>query len=293
MEDPLDRIQRRLVDVTDGHTGRIWITTEAEMIGAGLEEQLTCFLKDHPDVNFVLIDTLQKIRDMKSEQYSYAGDYRTMTAIKAIADRFGIAILLIHHTRKQPSTDPFDMISGTTGLMGCADSSFVLLKNERLSDCADFYGTGRDIEFLHLNLRFSGERMCWELIGSNLENEEPPKHDRILRLIRDFAEEKEEWRGTATELLAELKSRSLDLELSPNVLVRIINANMPMLRNFYKVAYSTLPRRDNTKRFSLRILRDVVLEDCPASDVYANDDLPDICGHTAPIEPIAPQQYAG
>ena len=69
LEDPLSRVQRRLVDVTDGHTGRIWIVTEAEMIGNGLEEQLVNFLAENPAVNFVLIDTLQKIRDMKSENY--------------------------------------------------------------------------------------------------------------------------------------------------------------------------------------------------------------------------------
>ena len=114
-----------------------------------------------------LIDTLQKIRDMKSENYCYAGDYRTMSILKAIADRFHIAILLIHHTRKQPSADPFDMISGTTGLMGCADSSFVLRKDKRLSEFADFYGTGRDIEDLHFSLRFNLEEKCWDLVSSN------------------------------------------------------------------------------------------------------------------------------
>ena len=43
------------------------------MIGNGLEEQLVFFLAENPAVNFVLIETLQKIRDTKSKKYCYAG----------------------------------------------------------------------------------------------------------------------------------------------------------------------------------------------------------------------------
>ena len=229
----------------------------------------------------MLIDTLQKIRDMKSENYCYAGDYRTMSILKAIADRFHIAILLIHHTRKQPSADPFDMISRTTGLMGCADSSFVLRKDKRLSEFADFYGTGRDIEDLHFSLRFNLEEKCWDLVSSNLQDADPPKHDRVLQLIRDFAKEKGEWKGTAAELLVELKNRDPGLNLTANVLIRIMNANSVMLRNFYKVSYHSLPKRNNMKRFSLRYLFDIVVENTVENDL---SDMPDNTGHIALIE---------
>lgn len=290
LEDPLSRVQRRLVDVTDGHTGKIWIVTEAEMIGNGLEEQLVNFLAENPAVNFVLIDTLQKIRDMKSENYCYAGDYRTMSILKAIADRFHIAILLIHHTRKQPSADPFDMISGTTGLMGCADSSFVLRKDKRLSEFADFYGTGRDIEDLHFSLRFNLEEKCWDLVSSNLQDAEPPKHDHVLQLIRDFTKEKEEWKGTAAELLVELKNRNPGLDLTANVLIRIMNANSVMLRNFYKVSYHSLPKRNNMKRFSLRYLFDVAVENAVNADPSDSSDMSDNIGHIALIGLTGPTE---
>ena len=283
LEDPLSRVQRRLVDVTDGHTGKIWIVTEAEMIGNGLEEQLVNFLAERPGVNFVLIDTLQKIRDMRSENYCYAGDYRTMSILKTIADRFHIAILLIHHTRKQPSSDPFDMISGTTGLMGCADSSFILRKDKRLSEYADFFGTGRDIEDLHFSLRFNAEEKCWDLVSSNLEESEPPKHDRVLQLVRDFTKEKEEWIGSAAELLQELNTRTANLDLTANVLIRIMNANSTMLKNYYKVAYQILPKRNNVKRISLRFLVDVIVSDPGETDRSDTSDMSDNIGHIALI----------
>ena len=48
----------------------------------------------------IIIDTLQKIRELGSEKGSCAGDYNAMTRLKSIADRFGIVVMAIHHTRK-------------------------------------------------------------------------------------------------------------------------------------------------------------------------------------------------
>jgi len=280
LEDSLDRVQRRLVDVTNAQTQGLWIATEMDMIGCGFEKQLTVFLRGHPKVNFVLIDTLQKIRDMKSERYSYAGDYQTMTTLKSIADQFSIAIMVIHHTRKAPASDPFDMVSGTTGLMGCADSTFVMRKEERLSKAATLDATGRDIENLHFDLRFSDETMCWEMINSNLGDQDLPKHDAVLKLVRSFMNEHENWYGTASELLQELLVRQPDLDLTANVLVRILNAHIPFLRNFYKVNYKGGLRKNNTKFISLQLLKE--------EDVYAmsdTSDMSDNCGHIEHIEP--------
>ena len=132
LEDTDQRLQRRLVEVTGGETGDLTIATDAELLGSGLEEQLTNFLSDHPETKFVIIDTLQKIRQLKADSYSYAGDYATLTVLKQIADRFDLTILLVHHTRKQEAYDAVDKISGTTGLIGCADGSLILEKENRL-----------------------------------------------------------------------------------------------------------------------------------------------------------------
>lgn len=43
-------------------------------------------------------------------------------ALKNLADKLRIAILLVHHTRKCRDNDPFNMISGTTGISGCVDA---------------------------------------------------------------------------------------------------------------------------------------------------------------------------
>ena len=252
LEDTLDRLQRRLVEVTGGESGRIYLATQAEIMGNGLEEQLIGFLTAHPDVGLVIIDTLQKIRELKSEQCSYAGDYNAMTRLKTIADRFGVAVLAIHHTRKAQSADPFQRVSGTTGLMGCADSTFVLLKDERASDVLKLYGTGRDVRDLELGLCFRQNPIDWVLTDSSVGILKPAR-DRELRAIASFAADVRMWEGTATELTELLSQRDTELLLKPNALVRILNAAGPLLEDQYGFRCNHR-REDNTKLLRLTYL---------------------------------------
>lgn len=69
-------------------------------LGNGLEEQLQEFMKQHTDTRLIIIDTLQKVREVGGDNYSYANDYEVITRLKQFADSYGICILLVHHTRK-------------------------------------------------------------------------------------------------------------------------------------------------------------------------------------------------
>ena len=234
LEDTAQRIQRRLSEVTGGEADRVWIATEAELLGSGFERQLGNFLTAHPNTGFVIIDTLQRIRQMKSEKYSYAGDYEVMTALKSIADRFNITILVVHHTRKEESEDAFNMISGTNGLMGCADGAMVLQKPSRLSKTATLDVTGREIADLQLKLEFDDSKH-WQFIeyGKEEPDEGPSK---FLSAVQKLVSESHEWRGTASELLDCLKG-SLDSDVKPNVLSRRLKASSSRLSQEYGVSY--------------------------------------------------------
>ena len=121
LEDDFQRIQSRMFmmyGVND--TDRLHFATAAGKIGNGLEEQLENFVREHPDTRLIIIDTMQKIREVGGEAYSYASDYEIIGRLKQFADKHCICVLTVHHTRKQPAGDSFEMISGTTGLLGCA-----------------------------------------------------------------------------------------------------------------------------------------------------------------------------
>ena len=132
LEDDFQRIQSRMFmmyGVAD--TASLHFATAANKIGNGLDAQLENFIKEHPDTKLVIIDTMQKIRKAGGEAYSYASDYEIIGKLKRFADRHSICIVTVHHTRKQPAGDSFETISGTTGLLGCADGALLMQKKKR------------------------------------------------------------------------------------------------------------------------------------------------------------------
>ena len=162
LEDTFNRLQNRIFQLIDGGDApeRLILQTECPSIGQGLEEQVESLIHTYRDVGLVVIDTLQKVRVSDGNGGMYANDYKEAGALKKLADKYGICILLIHHLRKQTASDPFEQISGSTGLMGVADTSWVM-QRKRMSQTADILLTGRDMDDRTLHLR---EKNCvWTL----------------------------------------------------------------------------------------------------------------------------------
>lgn len=208
LEDTYSRLRDRIYKLSDTGSPHLYLTILSGGIGTGIEEQIEAFLNDYPKTKFIIIDTLQKIRNgnsTSSKQGMYGDDYDDISSIKAIADKYGIAIMLVHHVRKmKDSDDPFNEISGSTGLVGAADTAFVFKKNNFAGNTATLYGRGRDIEFQELTLR--QENLIWELVEHRTREEiEKVNIPQFLLRLVEFVEERNEWSGTATELLAELE----------------------------------------------------------------------------------------
>lgn len=202
LEDTFNRLQNRIFQLIDGGDApeRLILQTECPSIGQGLEEQVESLIHTYCDVGLIVIDTLQKVRVSDGNGGIYANDYKEAGALKKIADKYGICILLIHHLRKQTATDPFDQISGSTGLMGVADTSWVM-QRKRMSQTADILLTGRDMDDRTLHLR--EENCIW-----TLEDEETAE-EREIKAVPDYLwkaakyiESVGNWQGTASELLA-------------------------------------------------------------------------------------------
>ena len=135
--------------------------TESRILGDGLTEKLEQFLREHPDTVLVIIDTLQMIRGSSYEN-TYANDYCDLSVLKRLADTHSIAVLLIHHLRKEKADDVFNGISGTTAISGAVDSSFTLVEEQRGSSRARLSCIGRDIEYRELELRCGADNV-WEV----------------------------------------------------------------------------------------------------------------------------------
>ena len=165
LEDTLKRIKDRLFDLTDDSTRSFHLAVTCGLIGNGLEEEIINFLEDFPKTKLVIIDTLQKVRDSKGSTGKtgmYGNDYDDISSIKRIADEHDISIILVHHLRKlKDGDDPFNEVSGSTGITGAADTNYVL-KRKRSSRDATLLACGRDVEYQELTLRF--QDLKWELV---------------------------------------------------------------------------------------------------------------------------------
>ena len=164
LEDTFNRLQNRIFQLIDGGDApeRLILQTECPSIGQGLEEQMESLIHTYRDVGLIVIDTLQKVRVSDGNGGMYANDYKEAGVLKKLADKYGICILLIHHLRKQSAADPFDQISGSTGLMGVADTSWVM-QRKRMSQTADILLTGRDMDDRTLHLRKKIASGLWKM----------------------------------------------------------------------------------------------------------------------------------
>ena len=234
LEDDYRRLQERMYRMfgTDD-TENLYFSVSSKPLGNGLTDQLSGFIREHPDTTLVIIDTLQKIREVDSDSYSYAKDYEIINQLKQFSDSWGICLLLVHHTRKQKSSDNFDMISGTNGLLGCADGACMLYKATRTSNKATLEISGRDQQDQKIHLIRDEEKLCWNFEKAETELwKEPP--EPLLECIANLVtEENPTWQGTATELI-----EKLGLDMKPNVVSLKLNVNAGRLMNDYSIRYT-------------------------------------------------------
>ena len=249
LEDDYARLQRRLsgmfgVECADN----LYFATQAKTLNEGLDKQLEEFLKEHTDARLIIIDTLQKVREVGGDRYSYSSDYEIVTKLKSFSDKYGICLLVVHHTRKLESEDSFDMISGTNGLLGAADGAFIMYKKKRTDNEAVMDIVGRDQPDQELTIEFDRECCVWKFKKAETELWKQPPNP-LLEAINNFlTEDKPEWEGTATELVSQLP----DMQIQANVLSRKLNVVNSQLLNNYGIFYDN--KRGHERKIVLKRL---------------------------------------
>lgn len=219
LEDDYRRLQERLYRMFGTEsTDNLYFSVSASQLGNGLDEQFARFVAEHRDTKLIIIDTLQKVREVGGDNYSYANDYQIMARLKSFADAHGLCLLLVHHTRKQNADDKFDMISGTSGLLGAADGAFLLQKEKRTGNAATLEVSGRDQQDQKLYLIRNTETLLWDLQKAETELwKEPPEPllDEIAELVM---KDNPYWEGSPTALVA-----LINMDIQPHVITRKLN----------------------------------------------------------------------
>ena len=232
LEDTIDRLHFRLSHITDDGSEQSYFATEADNLSGSLIPQLETFMAAYPDTGLVVVDTLQRVRGAVNDKNAYANDYDEIGRIKSFADRFKIAVLLIHHVRKMPDSDPFNMVSGSVGIIGAVDSMYVLEKDKRTANKATLHVTGRDIEDMQLLLEFDRDMTVWRFV-SYLSGD--PTADTLTPVLVKFLSSKKTFSGTATELLDSLKGIDSSVSCSPNSLTRLLKERALILEKQHHI----------------------------------------------------------
>lgn len=212
LEDNLNRLQARMNQVLSGGAAppQFYFTTRAPKMDNGLLDTLENHLKQHPDTKLVIVDTLQKIRGLAMPRESgYAQDYREMETIKEFMDKRGVSVLFVHHNRKmRDDDDPFNMISGTNGLMGAVDTVWTITKDKRNDGEATLHITGRDVEQSDTVIKFDKQSGKWQPIGAAdwiAEQRARQSYDEspIVMTIKKLLDQSPDhrWDGTAKDLM--------------------------------------------------------------------------------------------
>lgn len=188
----LEGNQRRIKDRVGailGHNQAEWpnnvhVYTEWEKGDACLE-RLEQWMLAYPDTRMIVIDLLAEIRPpMEPRANQYDHDREMLVKLNKLAERYGVAMVVIHHTRKAKGDDVFDEVSGTLGINGAVSTLWILSRQPDGHVMLSM--TGRDL--VHdepLALRWDGYA-CQFVIEGNA-NEVALSHERkeILDLLSD------------------------------------------------------------------------------------------------------------
>lgn len=189
LEDNWRRLQKRMRTLLgDGpKPERLLFFTDWPRLDQGGLEEIEAWADRAKNPRLVIIDTLAKLRPARdNRETQYEGDYRAMTGLHRLANDRGLAVLGVHHTRKAEADDPFDTVSGTSGLTGAADTILVLRRDT--TGHVILHGRGRDLEELEIAMRFEAERGLWSPIGSAAEVRRSDERNTILDALDDAGE---------------------------------------------------------------------------------------------------------
>lgn len=186
LEDPPRRLKSRLKKLLAGSPVPDGLHIVTEWNTDLRLDMVRQHLDTHPDTRLVVVDVMAKTRSPGlTGESAYNADYTAAGEWKALADHYGVAVILVHHTRKAGSDDFLDTVSGTNGLAGAADAIIVMRRSRGSAD-AELHITGREVIEAVYAMRFDSESGLWSLLdGPAGDYSTSPQRVEILQAIRE------------------------------------------------------------------------------------------------------------
>ncbi|MGP0092686.1 MAG: AAA family ATPase [Xanthobacteraceae bacterium] len=190
LEDSRRRLQRRLTKLLPSFAGEwpkgLTLVTSWRRVNEGGLDDIRAWHKAAGKPVLVVVDVLVKVRPVtKGSRSAYELDYEALGGLQKLAAELGVAVIVVHHTRKMAAEDLLDTVSGSFGLVGAADTVIVL---ERRGAAAVLDVRGRDIEQAELAIAFNKATCRWTILGAAAEVHRSEERSRVLTALAEADE---------------------------------------------------------------------------------------------------------
>lgn len=218
LEDSKARLQKRLRAIGSRMTENLHMVVRNTMtLDTGLINQLSSWIMEHPDTRLIILDTLQRVKGAsRSGGNAYEMDYDRIGPLQELATEKNVAIVAVHHLRKQGNyseDDVFERVSGSTGIFGASDAAWVIY-GKRGAEEMTLSLTGRDVFSDEFKIKFDKDKSRWVMLGNSEQLEAQRRADEyatspLVRTIRELVKESGgRWIGSATMLRSEIVKRT-------------------------------------------------------------------------------------
>ena len=174
LEDSKRRLQRRMTKLLPTF-GSAWpdkltLKTEWRRLHEGGLEDIRAWYTTQSTTGgkpiLVMVDVLAKVRKPVGNRQLYEADYAALADLTKLANELGLAIVVLHHTRKMAADDLMETVSGSFGVSGAVDTILVMA-NKPNGAVLDI--RGRDVESAELAIEFDKQTCRWRLLGDAAE----------------------------------------------------------------------------------------------------------------------------
>ena len=189
LEDNMRRLQSRLtklLGISKSWPDRLHLQCEMPRLADGGLTTIKQWIATAEHPRLIIIDTLAMVRPQKGkDQTQYDADYAAVLELRKLATEHELAVVVVHHLRKQDADDPFDAVSGTLGLTGAPDSVLVL-KYDRNGEVV-LHGRGRDLVEIEKALSFNRDTCTWTIVGNANEVRQSAERTSVLTAMEEIA----------------------------------------------------------------------------------------------------------
>lgn len=190
LEDSKRRLQRRMTKLLptfcSAWPDKLLLKTEWRRLHEGGLEDIRAWYAHTKSMGgkpiLVVIDVLAMARKPVGKSQLYEADYAALADLTKLANELGLAIVVVHHTRKMAADDLMETVSGSYGVAGAVDT-ILIMANKPNGAVLDI--RGRDVESAELAIEFDKQTCRWRLLGNAAEVHVSSQRAKIIAALKE------------------------------------------------------------------------------------------------------------